>query len=139
MSVVCTAEGTSFRVEVAAGRHALVADEPHGLGGTDLGPDPFDLVMAALGACTAITIADAARERGLPLERVRVTVTAKPNRLAARPGDPELRIQELRRAIRIDGELSPEDRAWLVARGEDCAVGRSLAAGIRMVTRVEPA
>ncbi len=136
MAVECGSQGTSLRVEVRAGRHRMVVDEPERLGGTDAGPDPFDLLMAALGACTAITIADAARERGLPLEGVRVTVSAKTSKLASRPGDPELLIRELRRVIEVDGDLSPEDRAWLAERGGDCAVHRSLVAGIPVRTSV---
>lgn len=130
MAVVCVSEGTSFLVEATAGHHRLVVDEPAGLGGTEAGPDPFDLLMAALGACTAITVVDAARERGLTLERVVVSVSAKASKLAARPGDPDLSIRELRRVIEIHGDLSPEDRAWLTARGEDCAVARSLVRGV---------
>ncbi len=136
MAVECASEGTSFRVEVRVGRHALVVDEPERLGGTDAGPDPFDLIMAALGTCTAITIADAARGRGLPLRGVRVTVSAKTSRPASRPGDPELVLRELRRAVEIEGDLSPEDRAWLAERGSDCAVYRSLVAGIPIRTSV---
>ena len=138
MAIVCSADGDGFRVEIRAGRHALGADEGVALGGTDTGPDPFDLLAAALGACTAITIVDAARERGLPLGGVRVTVSTKANKLPPRPADPELRLLELRRTIEILGDLSAEDRAWLVARGEDCAVGRSLASGIELRTVPAP-
>jgi uncharacterized OsmC-like protein len=64
--VVRTGAG-GFRTDIVARGHALVADEPTALGGTDAGPTPYDYLAAALGACTAMTIRLYADRRGWPL------------------------------------------------------------------------
>ena len=71
--VVTTGEG--LRTEVSAGGHALVADEPESLGGTDEGPNPYDLLLAALGGCTAMTLRMYADRKGWPLESVTVRLS----------------------------------------------------------------
>ena len=116
MAVECASDG-SFAVSVSVAGHQLTVDEPESLGGTNTGPSPFALLMASVGACTAITVADAARERGLTVDSVRVKVKLKQNKISSSAGDPELLIQEIRRTIEIDGDLSPEDRDWLYTRG----------------------
>ena len=59
---------------IRAGRHTLIADEPVAQGGLDSGPNPYDLVLAGLGACTSMTLRLYADHKGLPLERVSVTL-----------------------------------------------------------------
>lgn len=98
------------------------------------GPDPFDLLAASLGACTAIVVANAARARALPISRVEVRVSTKFNKVAARPGDEQLALVELRRSIHIEADVSPDDLAWLYARGTDCPVSRALRAGVAIRT-----
>jgi putative redox protein len=131
VSVDCTSDG-SFAVSVSAAGYAFTVDEPETLGGTNTGPSPFALLMASVGACSAITVVDAARERGLKVDRVRVKVRLKQNKISSSAGDPELLIKEIRRSIEIDGDLSPEDREWLYERGASCPVSRSIATGIVM-------
>ena len=78
MAVECVSEGT-FVVRVTAAGHEVTVDEPVSLAGTDTGPSPFALLAASMGACTAITVVDAARERELSVDRVRVSVRLKQN------------------------------------------------------------
>src|SRR5207253_1189090 len=61
-----------FQQEIKAGRHRLMADEPMAAGGLDSGPNPYDLLLAALGACTAMTLRLYAGRKSLPLDRVTV-------------------------------------------------------------------
>jgi putative redox protein len=129
VSVDCTSEG-SFAVSISAAGHSLTVDEPETLGGTNTGPSPFAMLMASVGACSAITVVDAARERGLKVDKVQVKVRLKQNKISSSAGDPELLIKEIRRSIEIEGDLSPEDREWLYERGTSCPVSRSISAGI---------
>src|SRR6266566_5626297 len=68
--VVVRGGAQGFVQEITAGRHHLVADEPVGAGGTNRGPGPYDLLLAALGSCMSMTIALYARTKKWPLESV---------------------------------------------------------------------
>src|SRR5712692_8776003 len=70
--IVVRGSATGFAQEIFAGRHRLTADEPADAGGTDTGPGPYDLLLAALGSCTSMTISLYARRKAWPLERVTV-------------------------------------------------------------------
>jgi putative redox protein len=61
-----------FAQEIVAGSHHFRTDEPAAVGGTDSGPTPYDLLLAALGSCTSMTVAMYARRKRWPLERVTV-------------------------------------------------------------------
>ncbi|USI72851.1 OsmC family protein [Sphingomonas morindae] len=82
-----------YRVDIESGAHRLVADEPASRGGEDVGPAPYDLLLAALGACTAITL----------------RMYADRHDWAIRSLDVDLRIvgtpegNRIRRVLRIDG------------------------------------
>ena len=71
---VVTVEGdaSGFAQRIAAGGYELSADEPLAVGGTQTGPDPYQLLLAALGSCTSMTVALYARRKQWPLKRVRV-------------------------------------------------------------------
>ena len=66
-----------FQQEIMSGRHRLIADEPARVGGLDSGPGPYDLLLAALGACTSMTIRLYAEHKKLPLKRVSVRLSHK--------------------------------------------------------------
>lgn len=63
-----------YRTQIEVGGHALIADEPESLGGGNLGPAPFDLLLASLGACTAITLRMYAEKKEWPLESLDVAL-----------------------------------------------------------------
>src|SRR5271163_3795004 len=73
-TVTVTEAGTgTYTQQITAGRHQLVSDEPQPVG-DDAGPTPYDLLLAALGACTSMTVRMYANRKGWPLERVQVTL-----------------------------------------------------------------
>ena len=74
-NVIVRGSASGFAQEIIAGTHRLVADEPLKAGGTDTGPGPYDLLLAALGACTSMTVAMYARRNDWPLETVTVSLS----------------------------------------------------------------
>lgn len=111
-----------YRTEIDVGGHALIADEPPALGGGAVGPAPYDLLLASLGACTAITLRMYADRKGWPLESVEVGL-----RLSGRE---EKRID---RTLAIVG-LDDEQRARMADMAERTPVTLTLKAGLPITT-----
>lgn len=136
-----TGEGT-FLNHVVVGEHRFLADEPESVGGFDAGPTPYDLLGAALGACTSMTIRLYADRKGLPLERVTVEVShAKVHASdgeAAVSGGPSGLIDEFRRRITLDGPLDDTQRSALLRIADRCPVHRTLQAGARIRSESVP-
>ncbi len=128
-AVVVTGSGAGpYGQVITAGGHQLTADEPAGVGGADSGPSPYDLLLAALGSCTAMTVRMYAERKGWPLRNV--TVRVRHQRIhAADCADCETRIGQLdhvERELQFDGDLTGEQRARLMAIAERCPVHRTL-------------
>jgi len=134
---VSEADPDGFLQDVMSGpKHHLNADEPAEYGGTDLGPGPYQLVAAGLGACTAITIRMYARRKGWPLDHVAVDITH--HKMHARDcADCETRegrIDRFKRAIRLDGALDAQQRARILEIADRCPVHRTLEGEIKIET-----
>jgi uncharacterized OsmC-like protein/alpha/beta superfamily hydrolase len=132
-----TREG-KFTQLVAAGRHVLRLDEPMSVGGLDSGPSPYDLLLAALGGCTSMTVRLYADQKGIPLERVEVEL--KHDKIhAADCADCETRegkIDRIERVIRLEGALDATERAKLLEIANRCPVHRTLHSEISVQTRL---
>ena len=126
--------GSSFRVEITAGDHTFVADEPQSAGGTNEGPTPYDLISAGLGACTSMTLHFVAKREGIPLEGVEIFITN--DRMYAKDcADCETREGYIHRfdvQIRLKGNLTPEQRARLTDVARRCPVYKTLTHEIRI-------
>lgn len=105
-------------VDVRAGRHELVSDEPASNGGRDAGPAPYELLLAALGSCTAITLRMYADRKGWLLPGSRVLLSYH------LPGDGD--VEHIRREIRVEGDLVEAQRARLAEIAERTPVTRVL-------------
>jgi uncharacterized OsmC-like protein/fermentation-respiration switch protein FrsA (DUF1100 family) len=127
-----------YRTEVRARHHALIVDEPAALGGADTGPTPYELLSAALGTCTSITLRMYADRKGWPLEEV--TVRLEHSRVhaldEAQCEDREPRVDRIDRMVEVSGRLSAEQRARLLEIADRCPVHRTLEAGVRVHTRL---
>ena len=127
-----------FRQTILAGRHRLTADEPADVGGTDLGPGPYEFMGAALAACTSMTIRMYARRKNLPLTHVSVDVSH--DRIyAADCEDCESKsgkVDEFRRRIRLEGDLSEAQRSKLLEIADKCPVHRTLENEIKVRTEL---
>ena len=117
-----------MRTEVEAGGHAVIADEPESLGGTDAGPTPYDYLLGALGGCTAMTLRMYADRKGWPLESV--TVRLSQQRIHAKDcGECETeegRIDRIEREIELEGPLDEKQRQRLLEIADMCPVHRTL-------------
>lgn len=118
-----------YRTELRAGTHALVADEGPTLGGADVGPAPYELLLAALGACTVMTLKMYAERKGWPLEAAEVDLAYLKSGETAR----------IDRRLTLVGPLDADQRARLADIAERTPVTLTLKGGVEIVTRLQPA
>ncbi len=129
-----------FGQDVLAGPHALAADEPAAVGGSDSGPTPYALLLAALGTCTSMTLRMYARQKSLPLARV--TVRLRHQKIHAQDcaecETREGKIDRIERSIELEGELDDAQRRRLLEIADRCPVHRTLQSEVRIETRLAP-
>ena len=135
--VVVTGIGKTLAQRIQAGRHELSADEPVPSGGSDTGPDPYALLLAALGACTSMTLRMYADRKQWPLEGVSVRLAQ--SRIHARDCaecevKDDTQIDRITREIVLSGPLSPEQKQRLVEIANRCPVHRTLTGQKEIVT-----
>lgn len=115
-----------FLQDIMAGPHHILADEPEAYGGTNLGPSPYGLLAAGLGACTSMTIRMYARRKGWSLTGVEVDVTHdKVHAQDAEAGEAE-KVDNFVRKITLEGDLAEDQREKLLAIADRCPVHRTL-------------
>lgn len=131
-STVRVREAGRFAQEVTVGRHTFVVDEPAAVGGQDAGPTPYDLLLAALGACTSMTLRMYAERKGWPLGGVSVELSH--SRIHARDcAECETEhglLDRIERQIHLDGPLSEEQHRRLMEIADRCPVHRTLTSEI---------
>ena len=139
--VTVTGSGDGFVQEIVAGRHQLRSDEPTSAGGTDTGPTPYDLLLAALGSCTSMTVGMYARRKHWPL--MRITVHLSHSRVHARDcavcDTEEAMLTLIERDIEFDGPLSDAQRERLLAIANRCPVHLTLTSRIDIRTTLRAA
>lgn len=115
---------TNFATTITVGERTLISDEPAALGGLDAGPAPYDLLLASLGACTAITLRMYAERKQWDLQAVDIA-------LHHAKVDKRSRIE---RVITLSGDLSPEQKARLAEIAERTPVTLTLKEGAEIET-----
>src|SRR5216110_1516108 len=138
-NIVVRGDARSFKQEIAAGRHRLVADEPVSAGGGDAGPDPYDYLLAALGVCTSMTVGFYARRKQMPLENIIVSLWH--SRIHAKDCEEcetkEGMLDRIDVEVELTGSLTAEQHAKLMEIAAICPVHRTLTSEINI--RLRPA
>jgi len=135
--VVVRGSATGFAQEILAGPHRMSADEPVSAGGADTGPTPYDFLLAALGACTSITLGMYARRNGWPLAEVVVNLRHSKIHAVdcAECETKEGMLDRIERDIHLTGSLTDEQRSKLLDIANKCPVHRTLTSKSVIVTR----
>lgn len=132
-----TGQGIFANAVSIGGRHTLLADEPADYGGTDTGPSPYDLLLAGLGACKAMTMRMYAERKGFPLERA--VVTLKQDKIHAKDcADCETengRLDRITAEIEVIGDMDAETRQKITDIAERCPVHRTLQSEVVIESR----
>ncbi len=125
---------------VVGGEHTVVIDEPREFDGDGVAPNPFGLVLSALGGCIAGTLRGVARQHDFDYDRATVRLSLRINRPTSGPLDPgerALRISRIIVRVTVYGDLGPEQRRLLVHGVETCPVGNTLRRAVTLEETVE--
>jgi putative redox protein len=128
-SVLVESGASGYVQKVAIGPHRLTADEPLAAGGSDEGPNPPELLLAALGVCKGMTVHMYAQRKQWPLRAARVNLVRSQAETA----------EQIDVTISFVGELSEEQRCRLLEIAEHCPVHRMLTSGVKIRSSLESA
>ena len=120
--------GEGYTTEIKTPFHHLLADEPAEVGGANLGPTPYDLLMASLGSCTAMTLKMYAERKKWPLKEVSVYLNHDKVHLddSKVPEKSETKVSQFTRIIQLEGDLDNEQRQRLLEISNRCPVHKTL-------------
>ncbi|MDO7228820.1 OsmC family protein [Acinetobacter nosocomialis] len=130
-TVQAQSTSTPYRVTlIDPSGHQWFADEPTDKGGQDTAPNPVQLLLSALGACTTITLEMYANHKGIKLEHVQVDLALNPN------GDPEAGQNNIERKITLKGEFTEDQHKRLLKVAESCPIHKLLTSNISIQTEL---
>jgi uncharacterized OsmC-like protein/alpha/beta superfamily hydrolase len=130
----------NFVQHVRVGKHLLIADEPAAKGGDDAGPDPYDYLLAGLGACTSMTMRLYAKRKAIPAEGFSVRLSHRRIHASdcADCESTEGNIGEITREIAIAGDVPDDARKRLMEIADRCPVHETLTHEIKIRSRLVP-
>jgi len=136
-NAVVLGKASSFLQTISTGKHRFQSDEPVNVGGSDAAPTPYDYLVAALGACTSMTIGWYARKKQIPVEDIKVSLWQE--RIHAKDCEDCLTkdgmIHRIELEIELGGNLTQQQRSLLMEAAARCPVHRTLTSEINIVTR----
>lgn len=136
--VIAQTGAESLYTEVMANTHSIIADEPASVGGTELGPTPYDYLMTALASCTSMTLRMYADRKKITLNSVKVYVTYEKT-YAQDCKDCENsknKIDVFTREVELDGELSEEQKNRMIEIADMCPVHKTLHSNLEIRTKL---
>ncbi|MBB3764039.1 bifunctional alpha/beta hydrolase/OsmC family protein [Sphingomicrobium lutaoense] len=131
--------GGKFAQHVITPSHQFIADEPESFGGNDDGPTPYDLLLGALGTCTAMTIQMYARRKKIALDHVRVELEHSRDHAEDTKSDVEEgaeRIEAIDKSIELKGDFTQEQHDRMIEISAKCPVHRTLMGDLHIHTTV---
>lgn len=138
--VMARLTGESYITEIQSGKHSFLADEPKSAGGDDMGPSPYDIVTAGLGACTSMTLRMYANRKKWDLREVRVHLDHSKKHMedcATCDESDDSKIDKFNRVIELDGDLDADQRNRLLEIANKCPVHRTLTGDIVIDTKLK--
>ena len=125
-----------YTTDIKAGRHILRADEPEEVGGNDFGPTPYDLLLASLGSCTAMTLRMYAERKDWPVTEIEVHLDHSKEYAedCENCDQPSSKVDKIKRSLNIEGDLSEKQKERLVEIADKCPVHRTLHGEVEVET-----
>ena len=133
VEVVVTSQADKYKQEIRTGKHVLNADAPAEVGGGEAGPDPHELLLGALGACTSMTMQMFANRRGWVLEQVAVTLTEEK---VDNPDEPGRQISKITRSMLVKGNLTQGQIEALTVAADKCLIHKLITGPQKIETTV---
>lgn len=123
VEVVVTSQADKYKQKIVTEKHALFSDASPDVGGGDTGPDPHELLLGALGACTSITVQMFAGRRGWDLKEVHVHLSEEK---VDNPDEPGRQMSKITRTVSVKGDLSPDQIDALKVAADKCLIHKLL-------------
>jgi putative redox protein len=131
---VKTTSADVYKQTIKAGSHSFSADAPKSVGGSEAAPDPHELLLGSLGACTSITMQMYAKRKGWDLKEVTVDLSEEKVDDSEHPGQT---IAKISRTIKVTGDLAPDQVESLRAIADKCPIHKLLSGPKQISTSID--